>query len=305
MPNPTIVCHGKTVTLVRDEFLEPTKCPFCNGEVGRVRNGAVTECKNPECPKKSDGKIKCWFRKVEILGCGDAVREALRGTFDVTTPDDIYRLGREVSVEDLREMMVGDSKFGGSADNLVAEIDKKRNLPLSIFLGSLGIDGLGRRRVEVVCEKTDQLRTLEDWRSGKLRDPKLAQSISAPNDAERWANGIDKMAAVIDGLLANGVRCLDFGPTSQVAPTGCKLEGRLFVFTGAIEKVDNNGKRFTREMMHETVLSNGGKVTDKVKTKETILVQANPNSSSSKSKDAKAVGATIMSEVDFWGLVVA
>jgi NAD-dependent DNA ligase len=55
-------------------------------------------------------------------------------------------------------------------------------------------------------------------------------------------------------------------------------------------------------MMHDTVLANGGKVTDKV-NKDVILVQAVPDSVSSKSKKAAQVGATIMAEADFWKLV--
>ena len=69
-----------------------------------------------------------------------------------------------------------------------------------------------------------------------------------------------------------------------------------------IERVDASGNRYTRDMMHQTVLENGGSVTDKV-AKTTILVQADPTSASSKSKKAAQVGATIMAEEDFWKLV--
>ena len=82
-----------------------------------------------------------------------------------------------------------------------------------------------------------------------------------------------------------------------------KLSGKQFCFTGAIERMDDSGKRYTRDMIHSTVLENGGKVTDKVSSKDVILVQANPDSVSSKSKKAQQVGATIMSEADFWRLV--
>jgi len=202
-------------------------------------------------------------------------------------------------------MMVGDSKFGGSADNLVAEIDKKRNLPLSIFLGSLGIDGLGRREVEIACSKApEELCTLADWRSGKLRNQELADRINAPSKAERWAKGIDDMASVIDGLLANGCECQPFffSASAAATPSTGPLSGSSFCFTGAIQRVEA-GKRLTRDEMWKLTRDNGGTVDEDVRATTTYLVQADPTSQSSKSKKAAKYGTKMLAESDFFKMI--
>jgi NAD-dependent DNA ligase len=64
MPNPTIVCNGKTVELLREIILEPTSCPFCGGKISRhvtkKGTGAVTYCDNLDCPKKRPLWLSSW-----------------------------------------------------------------------------------------------------------------------------------------------------------------------------------------------------------------------------------------------------
>lgn len=312
---PSVVCNGKTVELVRATIPEPEKCPFCGTKTQRNQTlngeGAITMCPNPECPVKQDRKLRTWFSKVEILGVGDSVREALQTQMGVYTPADIYRLGREISVEELRAMVIsGENQFGGNADHLVEEIDKKRELPLNIFLGSLGIDGLGRREVEIACQKVPgELDTLADWRSGKLRDSAFRDRLNAQNKAQKWADGIDGVASIIDGLIKNGVKCVDIKPSEEpeVVASGSALSGLVMVFTGAIQRTGADGKRFTRDMMHAKARENGAEIDDKIKKstpgRKYTLVQADANSVSSKTKDAQAKGADIISEAAFWGLI--
>jgi len=200
----------------RQVIPEPTNCPFCDGATKRNMtlngNGSMTMCINADCPAKQDLKLKTWLKKTNILGVGDSARQALQEQLNIFTAADIYKLGREITVEEIREIVLnGNHKFGINADTLIEEIDKKRNLPLYIFLGSLGIDGLGRREVQIACEKKpDDLSTLADWRSGKLYDKDLAVEINAPNKAAKWAKGIEVMADIIDNLLKNGVTVQDF-----------------------------------------------------------------------------------------------
>ena len=77
-----------------------------------------------------------------------------------------------------------------------------------------------------------------------------------------------------------------------IKPLNNKLNNLQFCFTGPIIQIDNNGERYTRNMMHNTVLQNGGTFIDKV-NKATILVQADPNLNSSKYQKAKKESNTI------------
>lgn len=85
--------------------------------------------------------------------------------------------------------------------------------------------------------------------------------------------------------------------------TGGTLADASFCFTGAIEKVDDEGKRYTRNRMSDLVIENGGTVEDSVKAGLSYLVQADPSSTSSKSVKAVKLGVTILSEKDFFKMI--
>ena len=279
---PTVICNSKTVELIRNMIPEPEQCPFCGGEVGRKEKadgtaGAVTMCLNSQCPAKHDKRLANWFKKVEILGVGDSVREALREQLNIHTPADIYRLGWSIPLEQIREVIVGGkSRLGGGADNLVEQVNAKRNLPLHIFLGSLGIEGLGRREVEIACTKSDQLRTLDDWRSGKLADPELQAAINAPAKAPKWVTGIQEMSGIIDGLLANGVTVNDF----EVSDAPQVESGTTVCITGTLP----SGRK--KAEYREPLAAKGLTLVDKVTKDLGYLVTANPGNITGKTKKA-------------------
>jgi NAD-dependent DNA ligase len=311
---PTITCNGKEVELIRPTYPEPTACPFCGGEVGRNETkdgpGAITMCLDPSCPIKQDKKLKSWIGKTKILQIGDSIREAMREQLGIYTAADLYKLGREIGADEFSEIIIsGNSKLGRNAEVIIDEIDKKRDLPLHIFLGSLGINALGRREVQIACQKApNALGTLADWRSGKLRNVGFAASINAPTKADKWADSIDDMADIIDGLLANGVTCQD-AAAEVIEPVGDGgvLAGKVFVFTGAIQRVDDDGKRFTRDMMQAKAREHSAEIDKKIKQstseREYVLVQADPTSVSSKTKQAQAKNAQIISEAQFWSMI--
>ena len=79
------------------------------------------------------------------------------------------------------------------------------------------------------------------------------------------------------------------------------MEGRAFCFTGAIQR-EENGKRLVRNDMHKLVEEHGGEVAKNV-TKADVLVVADPSSTSSKVKQARDKGVTLMSEADFFKVI--
>ena len=270
----------------REPIPEPTKCPFCGGNVGRKKTlsgaGANTMCFNQDCPAKQDRKLRNWFKKTDILGVGDSVREALQQQFNIVTVADIYRLGREITVEQLRELVTSsDTKLGHNADYIIEEIDKKRDLPLHIFLGSLGIEGLGRREVQIACEKAPtELGTLALWRSNKLLDKDFAIAINAPNKADKWADGLNKMSCVIDQLLENGVTVGDFVMESREESTGTTV-----CITGALP----SGKK--KAEYRESLTSVGLVLVDKVSKDLGYLVVSDPSKETGKSRNVRKYNA--------------
>lgn len=304
----------------------PTTCPVCGGAAGRRVNiakgdkageeGAVIECKNSGCAARSTARLKTWITKLDIQGIGDEVLSALIEKMGIKTPADLYRLASDTAkMQTFPQLIVGAGKLGiKRAEAIVRQIRDKKTMPLNVFLGSLGIPMLGRRRAELVMEAApgvfDQL---EDW----IYPEKLlamADKIGIKNMVHAIVNGIAAFRDEIDDL----VQYVTFvgptgnlGPSEDLPPENDELvtegdgpfDGYVICFTGKIEKTDEGGKRYTRDRMQKLVVEGGGKVSDDVRAGVTHLVQASKDSVSSKSAKAKKLGVALMSEADFFAML--
>lgn len=282
----------------RQPILAPHVCPFCGGEVGRRINtggdeGVILDCRNAACPKKSSGKINRWISSLDILGIGDVVLESMLEQLQIEDAADLYTLkDRFNELANLvthaeRDLRLGEKR----ANNILEAIEAKRVLSLSEFLGSLGLEHLGKRRVEIMIRAAHgELDTLNDWRSGKLRDPRVAELAGAPNIAAPIQDGIDAMAAVIDKLLANGVEVLppqeDLHGSAESEeaqrPTVC-ISGKL-----------PSGKK--KADYQESLRAVGYELVDDVSKGLSYLVLADAASTSAKSDKAKKLGVAVISE---------
>lgn len=313
----------------RQPIIPPTKCPVCDGTVARRINiakgskageeGVVIECKNDDCPAQSIARLKTWIKKLDIQGIGDEVLAALMSdinppAYAVRTPADLYRIATNpTKMAFLPSLPVGKGKLGmNRAANIIKQIKEKQNISLNLFLGSLGIPHLGRRRAEMVMEAVPgEFNNLEDWLdSDKLL--KFAEQAGIKNMAAAIVNGIVAFRDEIDELLPFitfvEVRpvALPLSGDEKEAPEGQKagiFTGCVFCFTGKIEKIDESGKRYTRDRMAKLVIENGGQVLDDVRAGVTHLVQADVNSVSTKSQKAKKLGVSMMSESEFFTTV--
>lgn len=282
----------------RQPILAPLACPFCGCEVGRRINtgggeGVILECRNAACPKKSSGKINRWISSLDILGIGDVVLESMLEQLQIEDAAELYTLkGRFNELATLVTHAERDLKLGEKrATSILEAIEAKRVLTLSQFLGSLGLEHLGKRRVEIMIRAAQgELDTLDDWRSGKLRDPRVAELAGAPNIAVPIQDGIDAMAAVIDKMLANGVEILppqeDLHGSAESEeaqrPTVC-ISGKL-----------PSGKK--KADYQEPLRAAGYELIDEVGKDLSYLVLADAASTSSKAVKARKLGVRVISE---------
>lgn len=274
----------------------PSSCPFCGGEVGRRRttngdDGVIIECRNPECPKKSTGKINRWISSLDILGIGDVVLESMIERFDLADAADLYLLHtRAVELADMVINVEKDLRLGEKrATSILRAIEATRTLALSRFLGSLGLDHLGKRRVELMIKAAGgALDTLADWRSAKLRDPAVAILAGVPNIGASIQDGIDAMGPVIERMLTNGVIVKDVtlggnSAESATVPKSVCISGKL-----------PSGKK---KADYEVALREAGfALVDDVSKGLAYLVLADPASNSSKAEKARKQGTPIISE---------
>jgi len=275
-----------------EKIPEPDRCPTCGSVTTRElrgRSGAATYCSNEACPDVLQGKIHRWIgdskKGVGILGIGDKIEQAIWDNQLVEDPADLYVL----KVEDLEDLeLEGGGRVGNSrAQKIIDTIQSKSELYLPVFLGSLGIELLGRRRVQLLMDDADgDLNNLDDW----LDDQKLV-SIDLPGFgvAVRIAvrAGIDENRSLIAKMINNGVT---IKIATQTPPTEKKNEGidffnLSFCFTG------------TKQYLQE-VQDAGGEIKSGVSKKLHYLVQKDPLSKSSKTRKAEEYGVKVIS-VDF------
>lgn len=292
----------------RQPIVAPHACPFCGGDVGRRINtggdeGVILECRNAACPKKSSGKINRWISSLDILGIGDVVLESMLEQLQIEDAADLYTLkDRFNELANLVTHAERDLKLGEKrATSILEAIEAKRALTLSQFLGSLGLEHLGKRRVEIMIQAAHgALDTLDDWRCGKLCDPHLAELAGAPNIAKPIQDGINAMATVIDKMLVNGVEILS--PREVLHGSAESLASKPALRkTICISGKLTSGKKKSE---YEAPLQAAGyQLVDEVRHGLGYLVLAEPNSTSSKAVKARKLGIPIISEDDMTGLI--
>ena len=289
----------------RQPIVAPHVCPFCGGEVGRRINtggneGVILECRNAACPKKSSGKINRWISSLDILGIGDVVLESMLDHLQIEDAADLYTLKNRFNelanmvTHAERELRLGEKR----ATNILEAIEAKRILTLSQFLGSLGLEHLGKRRVEIMIRAAKgELDTLQDWRSGKLRDSRVAELAGAPNIAIPIQDGIDVMALVIDKLLANGVEILPPQEDLHGSDSADALSLQTICISGKLP----SGKK--KADYQEPLLAVGYELVDDVSKDLGYLVLADAASTSSKAVKARKLGVRVISEDELVSLL--
>ena len=284
----------------RRAILQPVCCPFCGGEVGRRLNvsgndGVIIECRNSNCEKKSTGKIRRWIASLDILGIGDVVLEAMVEKLDLADAADLYTLRDRA--DELADLVINpdrDLKLGAKrATSILEAIETTRELSLGQFLGSLGLDHLGKRRVELMITASEgALGELTAWRSGLLRDASFAASVGVPSIGAEIQDGIDSMSQVIDKLLDAGVSIastLGHGSAVQPELTVC-ISGKL-----------HSGRK--KSDYKEPLLAIGYALVDEVSKGLNFLVLADADSGSSKAEKARKLGVQVISEAQLIEMV--
>lgn len=281
----------------------PTTCPACKGKLSKRYTLKGVEkafdfCENAECPEQQLGKIQTWVKKLRILGLGDVYLQALHSTWVDAEPEDtrpmdsaghIRALG---SVADLYAVARWPYQLKGWKDILgekitakvLAEIDKKRNLSISDFMGSLGIDGLGRRRVILVQQALPgEFDTLEDWTSGDLITK--ADQIGLPNAAAGIYRQIEAKFPLIQAILNAGVTIKQ---TTTIKPMPKKTGQLTFCLTGSFPE--------KKAFYHDKIVAAGHRYEESYRKGIDFLCAADPASGSNKLKKAEKDGVAVISD---------
>jgi len=261
------------------QFEMPTTCPVCGSPVERRPGEAVSRCTGGAiCPAQVLERLIHFGSRdaLNIEGVGPKLLQQMLDRDLIRDPADLFTLTKA-------QVLTLERMADKSADNVIAAIDRSRRPSLARMIYSLGIRHVGLHVAEVLAQYMPDLDRLAGASFEEVRDipgigPTIAQSV-----VEFFAQPATK--TLLQKLRAAGVH-----PEAAPAPPHGRLQGKTFVFTGALQ-------RFSRRDAAERVTALGGTVTDSLSARTTFLVVGDVPGS--KLDRARKLGVTVLDEPAF------
>jgi DNA ligase (NAD+) len=256
-------------------FHMPENCPVCGTKVVRTEGEVDYRCVNANCPAKLRETILHFASRgvMNIDGMGDALVTQLTERGLVKNVADIYKLTK---ADLLTLERMGDK----SAQNILNEIKKSKDLPLERIIYGLGIRMVGERTAQFLAEQFGSMEDLENASVEELQNvnevgPRIAESI------------VEFFSIPANRKLVERLREAGMTLKGKKKERGTKLAGKTFVLTGTLTK-------YTRDEAKKMIEDAGGKVTGSV-SKKTDYVVAGADAGSKLDK-AKELGVAVIDE---------
>jgi DNA ligase (NAD+) len=257
------------------KFEMPEHCPVCGGNVVRTEGEADHRCVNANCPAKLQGTILHFASRhvMNIDGLGEALVNQLTERGLVKNVSDLYKLTKD-------HLLTLDRMGEKSAENVLAEIEASKELPLERVIYGLGIRMVGERTAQFLAEHFGSLDAIMAATAEELEEvnevgPRIAESI------------VEFFADEHNRKLVNDLRKAGLTFTGQKKEKGTKLAGKTFVLTGTLE-------RHTRDEAKRLIEDAGGRVSGSVSKKTDYVVAG--SDAGSKLDKARELGVVVVGE---------
>ena len=265
-------------------FTTPTSCPTCGYtlEMCKGLTGAEGEylmCYGPDCGARVIGMILRWVEKVNILHLGEALVRALVEAGVISDIAGLYGLDET----ELANFEIDGRRFGGNAKRVIASLNNSRTMPVDLFVGSLGINLVGRKMVSLLVDAGyDDL--------NKLASVTEAEMASVPGfgagRAAAFRAGFEERKPLMLHILASGVQIIK---PVKVAATGSSMTGQAVCMTN-----------FRDADMAAKIVAEGGRIASGVSRNTTLLVNGKPAKTTGKVKNALDLGVEILTVDEMW-----
>ena len=269
-----------------EKFMMPERCPACNSEIVRLPDEAAYRCPNrASCPAQLVEGLRYFASRngMNIKGIGKKLCERLISSGKVKSLSDIY----ELELSDLVELEKIAEK---SADNILSELELSKTRPFVNLITALGIPDVGKDTASLLVERFGNLDSLINADENDLSSVDGIGPVIAKSVHEFFRNDENMK-------MMKKFREMGFSMGSEnVTTENRKLDGRIFVFTGALSSM-------TRENAGELVKSFGGKTSSSVSKKTSYVVEG--ENSGSKLEKAEKLGIKIISESEFLDMIKA
>lgn len=261
-------------------FEMPRNCPRCQTPVKKESSYHV--CPNSACPARTEGSIFLFVSRkaFDIRGLGKKKTKQMVEQGLLREVTDVFRLKKEdlLNLEGFQEK---------SADNLVEEIEKSKDVSLDRFIYSLGVKHVGNKTAQLLADRFGTADAL----AGASEDDLL--SIDGIGD-EVSGSLLDFFCGdgkrVVKELIESGVRIEEPVPREE----NPLVKEKNFVFTGTLSA--------TREQVGDRVVRLGGRVSNSVSGK-TDFVISGEKPGRGKLKKAKELKIPVLNEEELENLL--
>ena len=282
IPKVVKVVEDKEHPRGKKQFVMPEHCPVCGGNVVRTPGEVDHRCVNANCPAKLQGTILHFASRhvMNIDGLGEALVNQLTERGRVKNVADLYKLTKD---DLLKFERMGEK----SADNVLAEIEASKKLPLERVIYGLGIRFVGERTAQFLAEHFGSLDAIMNASAEQLEEvnevgPRIAESI------------VEFFGDEHNRKLVSDLRKAGLTFAGQKKEKGTKLAGKTFVLTGTLE-------RHTRDEAKKMIEDAGGRVSGSVSKKTDYVVAG--SDAGSKLDKARELGVSVIGEEELEGLV--
>lgn len=285
---PKIVGVNKDARILIGEKIDFIKrCPECGTPLIRKEGEAAHYCPNENtCAPQIKGKIEHFISRkaMAIEGLGEETINLLYNQNLVKNCADLYKLTEE-NIAPLERM--GEK----SAQKIITNIQKSKNVPFERVLFALGIRYVGETVAKKLAYSLHNIEALENASFEELKNideigEKIAESIVNFFKEE-------KNKQLVDDLKQAGLKFAIDEKTLQNKTD--KLNGKTIVISGTFSL-------HSREEYKEIIVNNGGKNTSSISSK-TDFILAGENMGPSKLQKAQELSIKILSEEEFLSLL--
>lgn len=265
----------------------PTTCPTCGSPLSKWNEDhADIFCKNEACPSQVVGTIAKYCSVMEMDGFGDKIVERLYEEKLLLSIADLYTL------KDHYETLTKLERLGKKVvDKLLQRVEASKSMPLQKLLEAISIKNAGQgtaKRLLRYYNHLDQIMSASYEDLIKIED---IGEIVAKNIVDYFQQN----RAFIEKLRLHGVNFGSHQPTKPESSTKGLLLGKKICITGVLSK--------PRKEFESLIIQAGGELTDDVTKNTDLLVTNDPNSGSSKLKNAAKYQITIVNEETLMGLL--
>jgi DNA ligase (NAD+) len=272
----------------RSNTLTPVEfCPACGADTMIKEENGVKSlyCSNEFCSAK---KLKLFSHFVSrdamnIDGMSEATLTKMIDQGFLTELYDLY------SLYEYKEAIIEMEGFGEkSYENLIASIEKSKEVGMPNFIYALGILNVGLSNARLICRHFHS-----DWEA--IKEASAEQLVEIDGIGQVIAESLVHYFGNEhnQSVLARLEEILTLKGMEEHNDVEAVFEGMNFVVTGSVHIFKN------RKEVKEKVEELGGKVTGSVTSKTNYLINNDVTSSSSKNKKAKELGIPIITEEQF------